>query len=315
MKPQTHAQRPAGGPRRGEAAMVPKAEVRTYYDRSVLKKPVWKWYIPAYFFSGGMAGAASTLAFAARLRGNDRLARRAGLIALAGIAASPVFLIVDLGRPGRFYNMLRVVKPTSPMSMGTWLISLFGPVSGGTAVSDLTGLLPSVGRLCEALAAVLGPAVSTYTAVLTSDTAIPAWHEAWRELPLLFAGGSAASAGAAAVLVTPANDAGPARRLVVMGTLMELGAERAMEERLGDLAEPYKAGRASAPAKAGQGLLAAGAALGLAGRRHPALAKAGATATLVGVALTRWSIFKAGFESAEDPRFTVQPQRERLMRE
>ena len=295
-----------------EQMMVPRAEPRTYYDRPVLKKPVWKWYIPAYFFTGGMAGASSTLAFAARLRGNDRLARRAGLISLAGIAVSPVFLIVDLGRPGRFYNMLRVAKPTSPMSMGTWLISAFGPLSGGAAVSDVTGLLPGLGRLCEAVAAALGPAVSTYTAVLTADTAIPAWHEAWRELPLVFAGGSAASAGAAAVLVTPANHAGPARRLITIGTVMELAADRAMEQRLGGLAEPYKSGQASAPAKAAKGLLAAGAALGLAGRRRPALAKAGALATLAGVALTRWSIFKAGFESAEDPRFTVQPQRERI---
>jgi formate-dependent nitrite reductase membrane component NrfD len=295
-----------------EQMMVPRAEPRTYYDRAVLKKPVWKWYIPAYFFTGGMAGAASTLAFAARLRGNDTLARRARLISLAGIGVSPVFLIVDLGRPGRFYNMLRVAKPTSPMSMGTWLISLFGPLSGGAAVSELTGVLPRLGRLCEAMAAVLGPAVSTYTAVLTADTAIPAWHEAWRELPLVFAGGSSATAGAAAVLVTPAGDADPARRLVVLGTLMELAAHRTMEARLGELAEPYHSGDASIPAKAAKGLLAAGAALALAGRRRPGLAKAGAMATLAGVALTRWSIFKAGFESAEDPRFTVQPQRERL---
>jgi DMSO reductase anchor subunit len=295
-----------------EQAMVPRAEPRTYYDRPVLKKPVWKWYIPAYFFTGGMAGASSTLAFAARLRGNDRLARRAGLISLAGIAASPVFLIADLGKPERFHNMLRVAKPTSPMSMGTWLISAFGPLTGVAAVSDVTGVLPGIGRLSESLAALLGPGVSTYTAVLTADTAIPAWHEAWRELPLVFAGGSAASAGAAAVLVTPAADAGPARRLVAIGTLMELGADRAMEERLGDLAEPYKSGKASAPAKAAKGLLAAGAALALAGRRRPALARVGAVATLAGVALTRWSIFKAGFESAEDPRFTVQPQRERI---
>jgi DMSO reductase anchor subunit len=295
-----------------ERTMVPRAEPRTYYDRPVLKRPVWKWYIPAYFFTGGMAGASSTLAFTARLRGNDRLARRAGLISLAGIAVSPVFLIVDLGKPGRFYNMLRVAKPTSPMSVGTWIISAFGPLTGGAAVSDVTGLLPGVGRLCEALAAMLGPAVSTYTAVLTADTAIPAWHEAWRELPVVFAGGSAASAGAAAVLVTPAQDAGAARRLVVLGSLMELGADRAMEVRLGDAGEPYRSGAASTPAKAAKGLLAAGAALALAGRRRPALGKAGALATLAGVALTRWSVFKAGFESAEDPRFTVQPQRERL---
>src|SRR5581483_7531464 len=207
----------------------------------------------------------------------------------AGIAVSPVFLIVDLVKPGRFYNMLRVAKPTSPMSVGTWLISVFGPLSGGAALSDATGLLPGVGRLCEALAAVLGPGVSTYTAVLTSDTAIPAWHDAWRELPIVFAGGSAASAGAA--------DAGAARRLVTLGSVIELAADRAMEARLGQLAEPYKSGKASAPAKAAKALLAAGAALAFAGRRRPTLGKAGALATLTGVALTRWSIFKAGFES------------------
>jgi len=292
--------------------MVPKAEVRTYYDRPVLKKPVWRWYIPAYFFSGGMAGASSTLALAARLRGNHVLARRARLVSLAGIAVSPVFLIADLGRPGRFYNMLRVAKPTSPMSMGTWLISLFGPMSGAAALADVTGVFPTLGALSEALAGILGPGVSTYTAVLTSDTAIPAWHEAWRELPVVFAGGSAASAGAAAVLFTPGEHAGPARRLVLVGTAIEIGAEQAMEARLGRLAEPYHSGRASRPAKAAKGFLVAGAALAAAGHRRPALARMGAAATLAGVALTRWSIFKAGFESAEDPKFTVQPQRERL---
>ena len=289
-----------------EQPVVPKAEIRTYYDRPVLKKPVWKWYIPAYFFSGGLAGASSTLAFAARLRGNHPLARRARLVSLAGIAASPVFLIADLGRPGRFYNMLRVAKPTSPMSMGTWLITLFGPASGAAAVSDLTALLPGLGLLCEALAAALGPAVSTYTA-------IPAWHDAWRELPLVFAGGSAASAGAAAVLLTQPDDAGPARTLALLGSAMELAADRAMERRLGELAEPYRSGAASRPAKAAKTLLAGGAAMVVAGgRRRPGVARLGAAMTLVGVALTRWSIFKAGFESAGDPRYTVGPQRKRV---
>ncbi|MBV8160763.1 MAG: polysulfide reductase, partial [Acidimicrobiia bacterium] len=104
----------------------------------------------------------------------------------------------------------------------------------------------------------------------------------------------------------------PARRLVVLGTLMELGAVRAMEQRLGVLAEPYVSGTASAPAKAAKALLAAGAALAVTSRRRPFAAKAAAAATLAGVALTRWSIFRAGFESAESPRFTVGPQRERI---
>src|SRR5437588_1189329 len=167
-----------------EQTMVPRAEPRTYYDRPVLKKPVWKWYIPAYFFTGGMAGASSTLAFAARLRGNDRLARRAGLVSLVGIAVSPVFLIADLGKPERFYNMLRVAKPTSPMSMGTWLISAFGPLSGAAALADVTGVFPTLGALSEAVAGILGPGVSTDAAVLRPDTAIPVWPRAVPRLPV-----------------------------------------------------------------------------------------------------------------------------------
>jgi DMSO reductase anchor subunit len=295
-----------------EQVLVPEAEVRTYYDRPVLKKPVWKWYIPAYFFTGGLAGASSTLGWAARLRGNDRLARRAGLVSLAGIAVSPVLLIVDLGRPGRFANMLRVAKPTSPMSVGTWLLTLFGPMSGGAAVSDLTGLLPGLGRLCEAGAGVLGPAVAVYTAVLTSDTAIPAWHEAWRELPFVFAGGAAASAGAAAVLATPDHDAGPARRLAVLGAAIEVGAGQAMERRLGDLAEPYRAGTTGRTNKVAKATLAAGAGLVARGGRRRRAAAFGSVLVLAGTALTRWSIFRAGFASAEDPKYTVAPQRQRL---
>ncbi|MCU1449007.1 MAG: Polysulfide reductase, NrfD, partial [Acidimicrobiales bacterium] len=273
---------------------MPKAEVRTYYDRPVLKKPVWKWFVPAYFFSGGLAGASSTLALAARVRGNHRLARRARLVSLAAIAVSPVFLIADLGRPDRFYNMLRVAKPTSPMSVGTWLISLFGPLSGGAAVSDLTGILPGLGALCDAAAAVLGPLVATYTAVLTADTAIPAWHEAWRELPFIFAGGSAASAGAMATLVTPAADAAPARRLAMLGVAVELAAEQAMEKQLGELAQPFHSGRAHEPARAAKILLSAGAGMVAAGRRRPVLARAGAAAILGGAMLTRWAVFQGG---------------------
>jgi hypothetical protein len=129
----------------------------------------------------------------------------------------------------------------------------------------------------------------------------------------VFAGGSAASAGAAAVLVTPSEHSGPARRLALLGSLVELGAEQTMQSRLGELAEPYRSGRARVPAKAAKALLAGGAALLASGRGRPRRARLGAAMTLAGVALTRWAVFQAGFDSAEDPRFTVKPQRERLM--
>src|SRR5919206_5053579 len=126
---------------RGDVRMVPE-EVRSYYGRAVIKEPIWGWEIPWYFFAGGLAGASSTLALVARLANNDRLARRALLAALGGAAVSPPLLISDLGRPDRFYNMLRVFKPTSPMNMGTWLLTAFGSAIGVAASSDVFGIFP-----------------------------------------------------------------------------------------------------------------------------------------------------------------------------
>lgn len=175
-----------------------------YYGRPVLKEPVWTAMVPAYFFAGGLAGMSAALAFGARLAGNRQLARRALLVSLAGISASPPLLVADLGRPERFLNMLRVVKPTSPMSVGTWVLSAFGTALGGAVVAELLGgPLRAIGRIAEPAAALLGLPLSTYTAVLVSDTGVPAWHEARHELPFLFAGRSAASAGAAAAIITP----------------------------------------------------------------------------------------------------------------
>src|ERR687889_768461 len=269
---------------RGWVQEAPEEEVRSYYGRPVLKEPTWTWEIPWYFFFGGLAGASSVLSLSARIAGNEALARRALLIALGGATASPVLLIMDLGRPERFYNMLRIIKPTSPMSLGTWVLSAF-----------------------------VGPALSTYTAVLITDTSVPVWHEARRELPVVFAASSAASAGAAAAMLTSARDAAPARRLAVGGALAELGTTQLMKRRLGSfLAEPYEEEEAGRFDKLSKVCTGAGAALlALFGRRRPPAAVGGAL-ILAGSALARWSIFRAGFQSARDPKYTVMPQRERL---
>ncbi|MDQ4089128.1 MAG: polysulfide reductase NrfD, partial [Actinomycetota bacterium] len=111
----------------------------SYYGRPVLKAPVWKPIIAWYFFTGGLAGASSALALAAQLAGNRRLRRSALLASAAGIAVSGPLLVVDLGRPARFLNMLRVAKPTSPMSVGSWILAAFGPLSVAAAASELTG--------------------------------------------------------------------------------------------------------------------------------------------------------------------------------
>ncbi len=290
-----------------------ETDARSYYGRPILKEPTWTWEIPCYFFFGGLAGASSGLAFVAGLSGNHRLARSARLAALAGASVSPVLLISDLGRPERFYNMLRVFKPTSPMSVGTWVLTGFGPSAGISALADVLGVFPRLGRLCGAGATLLGPALSTYTAVLIADTSIPVWHEARRELPLVFAASSAASAGAAAAILTPTGDAGPARRLAAGGALVEVAVVEAMKHRLGKLlAEPYEQGEASRCDKLATVSSVLGAAvIGLFGRRRRLAAAAGGALILAGAALERWAIYRAGFQSARDPKYTVIPQRER----
>jgi len=286
-------------------------EVRTYHGRQVLKTPVWTPEVPWYFFVGGMAGAAAPLALGAGLSGRPALARRGWLLALAGVGISPVLLISDLGRPERFHNMLRVFKVTSPMSVGSWALAGFGTATAIAVGGELLGL-PG-GAAAKPVAAALGPVVSTYTAALIADTAVPVWHEARTELPFLFAATSAASAGAALTLVTPAEEAGPARRLAFAGAAAALALLETMERRLGPLGEPYREGDAGRFGKAAKALIGAGAVgLGTLGRKSRAVAAGSAVAVLAGAALERWSVFRAGFQSAEDPKYVVGPQRERV---
>ena len=292
-----------------EQRMVPDATPQSYYDRPILKAPVWKAHVPLYFFTGGLAGASSVLALGARVTGNHRLARAALLTSAAGLLPSPVLLIDDLGRPERFYNMLRVFKPTSPLSVGSWLLTAFGPASVGAAGCEVLGVLPRVGRTAETVAAALGPFIATYTAVLVSDTAVPAWHDARRELPFVFAAGAAASAGAAAAMLTPVVDARPARRLTFGGAAVSLVALEVMRRRRGVTMEPYRtgpAGRSSAWARA---LLATGVLVttvpGRTGRRA---AVCGGVAVLAGALCERFAVVRAGSQSAGDPAYTVGAQ-------
>ena len=282
-----------------------------YYGQPVVKAPVWKPAIAWYFFTGGVAGASSTLGFAAGLRGNRRLARSALLASAAGIVVSGPLLVADLGRPARFLNMLRVAKPTSPMSVGSWILTAFAPASMLAAGSAVTGRLPRAGRGAAGAAAVLGPAVATYTAVLVADTAIPAWHDAHRELPYLFVGSAAASAAGIAMAFTPVPEAGPARRLALMGAALDVAAFLRMESGLGEVAGPYRGGRAGRLAKAAEACTATGALLVLAARRRRPPAVVAGALLCAGSLLTRFSVFRAGFESAADPTATIGPQRNR----
>jgi hypothetical protein len=281
----------------------------SYYGRPIVKETVWKPEIPNYFFVGGLAGASATLSLVARLEGNDVLARRALLIAAAGDVASPYFLIKDLGRPARFYNMLRVFKVTSPMSVGTWILAAEGSSTGMAATLEVLGLLPRLRLAAQTVAGILGPAMASYTGALVSDSVVPAWHEGRRELPAVFVGSACASAGGAAAALVPAPLAGPARRLAVFGGILELVASKLMEKRMGELvAEPYHKGEGGRYTRLADACTVAGTALMALARQRRAGAIAAGGLLVAGSWCRRFAVYHAGKTSASDPAYTSLPQ-------
>jgi Polysulfide reductase len=285
-------------------------ETSSYHGQPVIKEPIWTWEIPTYFFTGGLAGASAGLGYLSGLRGNDVLARRAWAGAFVGIAVSPVFLISDLGRPMRFINMLRMFKVTSPMSVGSWILSVSGATTTLSAVNAWTGWFPRSARIAKPAAALFGLPLSTYTAALIANTAVPVWHESRRLVPFVYGSGAAQTAAAVAVASTPPEHAAPARRLAIAGALIEISVKEAMHHQLGDVGEPYKKGAGALFGHISRACNLTGAAL-LArrgGRSRAAAVTAGAL-LCAGAMSARWSTYKAGFQSAADPKYVVGPQR------
>ena len=296
-----------------ERTMVPEPEFESYYGRQIIKTPTWKTPdVPLYLFLGGMAGASAVLAEGAALTGNVALERVARLVAASGAGVGTVFLVHDLGRPERFLHMLRVIKPTSPLSVGSFILAPFSALSSAAAASYLTGRLPRLGRLAGLGAAAFGPPLATYTGALLANTAVPAWHEAHRELPFLFAGSGASAAGGMALLLTPVQHSRPARRMAIAGAAIELTTSELLKRRLGMVAEPYARGRPGRLMRlASRMTLGATLVSTLSGRSRGVSALCGATLVASSV-VTRFGVFEAGLASARDPKYTVVPQRERM---
>ncbi|HUF46649.1 MAG TPA: NrfD/PsrC family molybdoenzyme membrane anchor subunit [Vicinamibacterales bacterium] len=177
-----------------------------------LKAPVWTWEVPAYFFVGGVAGVAAAIACAATLAGGDRATIGAArAIALFGAAVSPLLLISDLGRPGRFLYMLRVFKLRSAMSVGAWTLIVF---SGATTAALVYWIAAPAGPIVAAglivtdlVAATTGLVLATYTGVLLGATVLPVWAERHRTLPIDFGVSSLGAAASAVELVAGTTEA------------------------------------------------------------------------------------------------------------
>ena len=320
--------RGAGGGRRrknrAEEPMVPDATFTSYYGRPVVKAAPWHHDIPAYLFFGGLAAGSSLLSAGADLSNRPILRRSGRIAALGSLTISMLALVHDLGRPARFVNMLRVMKPTSPMSVGTWILTAYGPGAAVAGAAEVAKLLPVdfgvLGRLLQWVARPAGiaaagvaPGVAAYTAVLLTDTATPAWHDAHRELPFVFVSSAAAASGGFGMLTAPLSESGPARRLAVAGAVAELAIEHRMEQSMGLSAEALHNGTPGTLMRASKALTAAGAlgAVVFGGRSRVGAAVSG-VALMAGSVCTRFGVFEAGQESARDPKYTVIPQRERV---
>lgn len=315
-----------GGGRR-EAPAVPDAEFSSYYGQPIVKVVPWDHKISAYLFVGGIAGTSGIIQAGAAATGNAVLQRNSRLVAMTTVALSGLALVADLGRPERFLNMLRTVKLTSPMSVGTWILSGYATFAGVTTASEVLRLLPARGpvtvltRVTDALGtpstigqAAFGAPLAAYTAVLLADTAHPVWHESRRELPFVFVGSAALASGGVQMALTPASLAAPVRRLALAGVATELVAMHRLEEHLADLGidEPVTSGQGAGKLRLAKGLVIAGGVGTLLSGRSRLVAIASGAALAAASALTRMGIVEAGMESASDPKYTVRVQRDRL---
>lgn len=291
----------------------------TYYDRPVLRQPVWIWAVPAYFYVGGVAGAAATLGAAVQALAGDRmwgLVVRCRWIAALGGMLGTVLLIYDLGRPERFLNMLRVFRISSPMSVGSWVLAAAGSFTFGSVILAHTqGALRRLGNLTGYIAALAGLPLAGYTAVLIANTAVPVWQAARTHLSFLFIGSAMASAASLLKFMpmSPAEEKS-VDAFYTAGLATEIATEFLMEKqvsRVEPVGKPLKEGVSGALLKAAKvmSILALVLAL-LPGRSRPKRILEGVLGTLSSISL-RFGVFYAGNASARDPRATFRQQRAR----
>ena len=303
---------------------VAEASGGGYYDYPVVKRPVWTWEVPVYFWLGGIAGGAYLTASAAGLFGDadDRRAAGAGFYAaaLAALPCAPL-LIMDLGRPDRFHHMLRIFKPLSPMNLGAWTLTAFTPLALGRALAEagderrLPALLSSLTRLLprsllELVGSAFGLILAGYTGVLLAATNVPLWAKS-RLLPAVFTA-SGVSSGAAAVALASRRRATPGtldklEAIETAGTLTELALLSGYVAQSGRTARPLTGKPYAMPFWVGAvGLgsvlpLALRAAARGRGRRTKRwLGGLAAACTVFGSLALRWTIFEAGKASAGD---------------
>jgi hypothetical protein len=275
----------------------------------MIKSPVWTWEVPLYFWFGGIASGSAFVALACDLAGDERSAAVARKVALAALGPSPVLLVMDLGRPERFVNMLRIFKPRSPMSMGAWALTTFGNLAAGAVGADLLGRRRTA-RALGAANAVVGGYLGSYTGVLLASTAVPVWARSRLFLGPIFVSTAAATGAAACGLALrlPADHptARALSRVQTGAMVAELGLSVINERRLGPLASGLARGRPGKLFKTAKWAVRAGLVSQLARRRHLASAL-----FLTAGLLFRYAWVGAGPPSARDDRVVAEMARSR----
>ena len=172
----------------------PQRKDKNYYGIPPIKHAHWTWQIPIYFWVGGIGAGVQLFSTLAHLLGHEdeALTRTSRYTVLITMILSPVLLIWDLGRPERFYNMLRILKLRSPMSTQSWALMVFGNLSGllaarqaaedgllgeGVLARMVKALIPA--KLLSVLALPVGLYVGANTGNLISATSVPMWARNW----------------------------------------------------------------------------------------------------------------------------------------
>jgi formate-dependent nitrite reductase membrane component NrfD len=298
----------------------------TYYGRPQLKPaPFNIGLVGTYVFLSGLSGAAlllSSLLDLTRGRAAESAVRRGRFLALLAPTVGAVCLIADLHTPQRFYNMLRVFKRTSPMSLGSWLLVGFGGVAGMTAAMQFLadrvrglGWLRWIARVTQVPGAIAGGGLATYTAALLSATSTPLWAATPRALAVRFGASSIASAAAAMGLGEQRSRTGRDLDSVAVAALAaELAAVLAAEQqyRRADVTPAPEGDPGTAVEQfAGTGLgtlLPLGlhvVSLLFTRRRSRLLSGAASLAILGGSLAMRCGIMAAGNESARRPDISL----------
>jgi formate-dependent nitrite reductase membrane component NrfD len=273
----------------------------------IIHAAVWTWEIPLYFWLGGIAGGSSFVALASDLVGDRHSAVMARRVTLAAAVPCAPLLVMDLGRPERFLNMMRIFKPRSPMSMGAWCLAAFSGAAGSAVLADLLGRRRSA-QVLGGATALFGTYLGSYTGVLLASTAVPVWARSRLFLPPIFVCTAAATGAAANRLVLAASGVPvghPSRTALGSVETAAMASELVLssfnERRLGRFGEALDTGRANRLFEFAKWSVRVGLGLRLARKRGgPWTHHVASALYLLGGLSFRFAWIEAGRNSAHD---------------